>query len=257
MNLAVVGHDKLEPQYFSDEQHLFGCWHPGRGRRAVVICMSLGHEYQRMHRAGRQLAVQLSRAGIHALRFDYSGCGDSADVEFTLDQAQHDVIDAIALAKSKGASLITVIGVRLGVALALPGMNIPGVDSLVLWEPVVDGATCRDEWINLQREYEKMMGYVANPSPPECMGFTYAPELWASIGAIRVDVASSLVKKHILIIDGENKYTTLVDAVRPHAASLQHVNQGMPAIWRRESADALVPFQTILAISNWIVGLPA
>jgi esterase/lipase len=257
MSVAVTGQDVMEPCYFAAEQRLFGCWHPGRGRRAVVICMSLGHEYQRLHRAGRQLAVQLSRAGIDALRFDYSGSGDSVGDEFTLVQAQQDVCDAIMFAKNKGASVITVIGVRLGAAFAVSAAQTPGVDSLILWEPVLDGGACLEEWMSLQREYEKMMGYSSMTSPPECLGFTYTPELWKSIGAIQLDVLSACVKKQIQIIDGENKLSALVHSLRPQAASVQHVNELMPAIWRRESTDALVPFQTIRAITNWVVGLPA
>ena len=68
MTADTAVNDILEPCYFAAEQRLFGCWHPGHGRRAAIVCMPIGHEYLRMHRAGRQLAVQLSRAGIHALR---------------------------------------------------------------------------------------------------------------------------------------------------------------------------------------------
>ena len=39
--------------------------------KAVILCNSIGHEYERCHRTLRQLAARLAAKGDHAMRFDY------------------------------------------------------------------------------------------------------------------------------------------------------------------------------------------
>ncbi len=65
---------------------------------AVVLCYPIGQEYIRSHRAIYQLAVRLSQAGFHVLRFDYFGCGDSEGdfEEGSLAQWTSDIHSAIA-----------------------------------------------------------------------------------------------------------------------------------------------------------------
>src|ERR1700761_2397528 len=55
--------------------------------RAAVLCNPLGAEYTYAHRSMRQLAVKLSAAGCHTLRFDYYGTGDSGGDESETDFA--------------------------------------------------------------------------------------------------------------------------------------------------------------------------
>src|SRR5438552_19020891 len=47
----------------------------------VILCAPAGHEQVHTHRAFRHLAQRLADAGFSALRFDYLGAGDSADLE--------------------------------------------------------------------------------------------------------------------------------------------------------------------------------
>ncbi|MEO7331245.1 MAG: alpha/beta hydrolase, partial [Minicystis sp.] len=61
---------------------LFGLYHAPDAASAratgVVLCNPLGYEAMCVHRMYRQLAEKLAAAGIHALRFDYHGTGDSS-----------------------------------------------------------------------------------------------------------------------------------------------------------------------------------
>jgi len=62
--------------YFgAGERRLFGVYTPARhgGRRGAVLCPPWGQEYLRAHRSIAQLANTLATAGVHVLRFDYSG----------------------------------------------------------------------------------------------------------------------------------------------------------------------------------------
>jgi alpha/beta superfamily hydrolase len=73
----------MSPFYFGDSaKPLFGIYnpaHPAHDRqKALLICPAGFRDYMRSHRLLKQLAVSLSERGIHVLRFDYAGCGDSA-----------------------------------------------------------------------------------------------------------------------------------------------------------------------------------
>ena len=67
--------------FFFGEPALFGTYHPPLSAprdAALLVCPSIGHEHTRGHRAVQILCEAAARAGIAALRFDYSGVGDSA-----------------------------------------------------------------------------------------------------------------------------------------------------------------------------------
>jgi uncharacterized protein len=126
---------------------LYGVYHPPKGtagdRTGVVLCYPVHVEYMRAHRAFRQLTSLLTRRGMHVLRFDYHGTGDSGgdESEGTLEGWTGDVGSAIdELKDTAGLSTVTLVGLRLGAALgarAVSGRS--DVDRLVLWDPVVSG----------------------------------------------------------------------------------------------------------------------
>ncbi len=144
----------MNPFYFgSRERALYGVYHPPRiqgggggsvGRDGVVLCYPFGVEYMRAHRAFRQLTTLLTRQGLHVLRFDYYGTGDSmgAGTEAELNGWIEDVETAIQeLKDTAGLRSVGLIGLRLGAALAArAAVGRSDVDRLVLWDPVVSGA---------------------------------------------------------------------------------------------------------------------
>jgi pimeloyl-ACP methyl ester carboxylesterase len=95
------------------------------------------------HRAFRQLARQLARTGLDVLRFDYSGTGNSwgDGADGTLSQWVLDIVGASdELRATTGVRAVSLLGFRLGGTLALQTTaKVPGVDGLLLWDPVVDG----------------------------------------------------------------------------------------------------------------------
>lgn len=128
------------------ERQLFAVYSASSGkrqRRAVVLCAPFGDEYGHTHRTGRLLAQRLSALGAEVLRFDYYGTGDSGgqDEEFGISGAVADTIAAVAEARQiGGVRHVTLIGLRGGAAPALLAAAVaPGVDRLVLWDPVLDG----------------------------------------------------------------------------------------------------------------------
>jgi exosortase A-associated hydrolase 2 len=98
------------------------------------------------------IGCQLARAGWHAVLPDLGGTGDSED-EFSqarVDDWLADLHDTATLA-AHNAPVKALIAVRLGACLAsrlLP--LLPGVEHLVLWQPVVAGQQHLTQFLRLQ-----------------------------------------------------------------------------------------------------------
>ncbi len=125
---------------------LYGYYHPPSGTPtgSVLLCQPWGTEYQFAHRAMRLLARRLAGDGRHVLRFDYSGTGDSwgettdADIEVWFDDVERAARELTAIAGPPAR--LDVIGLRLGATVAaLACDRLATVDSLVMWDPILDG----------------------------------------------------------------------------------------------------------------------
>ena len=96
-------HGIARPFYFkSDDNQLFAWLHrpvaPLASKLGVVICAPYGYESICAHRSIREFAEAITAAGIPAMRFDYSGTGDSAEIDKCADHVAvwtRDVIAAI------------------------------------------------------------------------------------------------------------------------------------------------------------------
>lgn len=137
----------MNPFFFGHSKRpLFGIHHAPKGAArpaGAVLCPPIGQEYMRTHRALRQLAMQLNRSGQHALRFDYTGVGDSSgnDTDATLQGWIEDIGLAIdELKDTAGVDSVSLVGIRLGASLAwLASRERRDVSQVVLWDPVVSG----------------------------------------------------------------------------------------------------------------------
>jgi pimeloyl-ACP methyl ester carboxylesterase len=143
----------LTPFFFhTAEQPLYGIYAPPCGPverdDGVLLCAPIGHEAVRCHWTLRELANDLTAAGYHVLRFDYTGHGDSwgefedgsparwlADIGAALEE----------LRDQSGAGRLSVVGVRLGAGLALAAAQKWPIKHLILWGPVLAGRSFVDE----------------------------------------------------------------------------------------------------------------
>ena len=137
------------PLYFpGDVPRLFGWLHvPPAGQAAdagLVICKPFGAESMCGHRSLRAFADMAAALGVPALRFDYLGTGDSANIDPDADQIDvwsRDVITAVEeLRRQTGVTRVCLLGFRLGALLAtLAAARIDCVDGLILVAPVISG----------------------------------------------------------------------------------------------------------------------
>src|SRR3984957_1667674 len=145
----VSGSTSAEPIYFdSGDDKLFGWRHnPVGGHSAnvgLVICNPFGYEVMCSHTSLRAFADSAAEMGVPALRFDYRGTGDSADIDPQADQLQvwtQDVLAAITeLQRRTGVARVCLFGLRLGALLAvLAASQSNSVSSLALIAPVISG----------------------------------------------------------------------------------------------------------------------
>jgi pimeloyl-ACP methyl ester carboxylesterase len=164
------------PLFFGEEpRRLFGVYHsPSNGQvreQAVVLCPAGPQEYMLTHWAQRRLAALLSGHGIHVLRFDHFGVGDSQGSieDGTLEQWQKDILTASEeLRRLSGVRRTSLVGYRLGATLAwrasLAAAEKPR--HLVLWDPVVRGKTYLGELRVTEDSYASQLLFYPPPGDP-------------------------------------------------------------------------------------------
>src|SRR5690606_6529681 len=141
---------------------------PVQGTTAL-LCNPFGQEAVRAHRIFVVLADRLARQGVSVLRFDYHGTGDSPgdDDVGDLEGWAADILSAQAwLDEAARPSRRVWIGLRLGALLAAmaSGGARPGatIDSLILWEPVIDGSAYLRELAEADRK-ARLGAYSLDP----------------------------------------------------------------------------------------------
>ncbi len=138
----------MKPFYFGDrDRSVYGVYDPpmhiAGAAEGAVLCYPLGNEYMKSHRAFRHLAKEIAKVGVHVLRFDYSGTGDSwgSGDDASIPRWVEDIQLAIAeLRDMSQTARVSLVGFRFGASLAtLVASRHHEVDRLVLWDPVLDG----------------------------------------------------------------------------------------------------------------------
>jgi len=232
--------------------------------RGVVLCAPVGHEAVRAHRALRQLSLRLAASGLHVLRFDYYGCGDSAGDcgEGDAEQWVSDVeLAASELVSAAALPRLYLMGLRLGASLAtLAAARRRDVEGLVLWEPVPDGTAYLEDQCALHRGWLTRRAEMAGPMDVfddggEILGFPLTTALRQTIGAIRL---SELVRRpapRVIIVErketvgGRNLERRLADL----GAEVTYLLVPDQAIWAAGPRDqAVVPRHTLDAVIDWI-----
>jgi len=207
-----------KPLFFGDgARRLYGVYYASSsaaGGPAVLVCPPIGHEYVRSCFAIRKLCERLAGNGFSVLRFDYSGLGnssgggdgDEADVKLWRSDIR---TAAVELSGLSGQKDLTLVGLRLGAALAV-GLQPEGVSikNLVMWDPVIDGA---DFLTDLRRLHELCLRDTrkyrrpqpARTSDAELVGFRFPATLRESIKSLRLGGRSYPYENCFLVTSSE------------------------------------------------------
>jgi pimeloyl-ACP methyl ester carboxylesterase len=154
------------------------------------------------YRAFRHLALRLAELGFPVLRFDYYGTGNSSGDPHGPGQVAawraSIRIAAEELRERSQCDTIAMAGLRLGATLAeVAATEIP-VDTLILWDPCVTGASyVREIKMLSMTSGELSGGPVINQDTGdiEALGFALTPEMVrdiSSIDLLKIDTRPTL-----------------------------------------------------------------
>jgi uncharacterized protein len=255
---------------------LFGVYHPPRGSsprdHGVVLCYPWGQEYMRGHRAFRQLAFGLTRAGFHVLRFDYYGTGDSggSSEEGAPEQWLADLDAAIDELQDMGdITTVSLVGARMGAALAAQvAERRDDIAGVVLWDPVVTGTAYLEEILSSPGAARTIAGSngrtgengaAAKPNDEVVLaavnGFPVTHRMHAQVAALDVCAMRPSAKHvHVVVSHERPEYGRLRDALGA-ADGVRSSYEHIPARGNWNEVDnfgsALLPQEVIQGIVKW------
>lgn len=236
------------------DRQLFGYHHAAAGTAtsAVVLCPSWGPEYQYAHRAFRSLARRLAERGVHVLRFDYSGTGDSWG---DTTEADSDVwLEDIALAIDELKAMSSVprvdlVGLRYGAHLAASAASgRSDIRRVALWDPVLAGG----DWA---RQLDGEWGTTPVPDAQETVEFSNRLVTTQLVDQFRTVAAQSYpvdVAEEVLILQ-----TTPGGGGNP----LPHIRNSLFRMledvtpWVEDASiwSGLVPAKAVSTLADWLV----
>jgi alpha-beta hydrolase superfamily lysophospholipase len=260
------------PLYFpSGDQTLFGWLHPARGPATsdagVVICNPFAYEAVCAHGSLRAFADICAAAGIPALRFDYSGTGDSSGIVGEGDQISSWCDDIRAatefLERTCGVRRICLLGVRLGALLAGLAAAQGAIDAVIAVVPVTSGRRYLRELRALQAGASVEVAGTApadeaGPAPAdvglEVTGFRLSRVSVESLERVDLSKLSDGPRASALILDRDD-----LPGAKPWAAALESEGvdvhyEALPGFTNMVCTPhaATVPIAMTEAMAQWL-----
>jgi len=253
----------MDAFHFGDSlQPLFGTYHPaegeGKSTLGVVLCNPFGEEAIRAHRVFRVLASRLAREGVHVLRFDYFGTGDSSGSsgEGTPARWEKDVRTAHEeLVRRSRATDIVWVGLRYGANLALAASARPvRLARIVLWDPLLIG---KDYLTELAESHAAYMRWDLDgwrppaDAPPQAIGWAITKELRSALERLDLSKPRFTSARQVVAIlsspDGQAE-RILVRLAEGQTTDVRFVPTSSP--WNSDEAlnSTLVPGEIVKAI---------
>jgi pimeloyl-ACP methyl ester carboxylesterase len=259
--------------YFdSNGKSLFGWLHlpdqdPDR-KLGLVICNPFGYEATCAHRSIRVFAETAANLGVPALRFDYLGTGDSAEIEPQADQIEiwsGDIVAAVTeLQRSTGVERVCLVGIRLGALLAtLAAKQCRVVSSVILIAPIVSGPRYLRQLRTTRlaaKLSEQSAASSADPQIPQATsmdvsGFALSAATMEALSLIDFTSRRSPPAPQTLILDAETLPTAHDWAERLSQDSGRTKYLAVPGLIEmlmRAPFRSVVPQAAVAAIRDWL-----
>lgn len=180
---------------------------PGSGRACLGTFIYAHPFCDEMNKSRRMAAMQaraFTETGFGVLQIDLFGCGDS-DGEFgnaRWDVWKQDLAFAWGWLENRTSSPIGLWGLRLGALLALDFANDweKPIDKIILWQPVINGASFLNQFLRLRMANEMLASTagsvktagtsalrdrLANGETLEVAGYDLAPALASAIDTLK------------------------------------------------------------------------
>lgn len=237
----------------SSSRRLFGIYEPGTGSArqttAAVICAPWGEEYLHAHRSLRYLARRLVQQGVHTLRFDYFGTGDSGGdiADASLRGAEDDVLTAVAELKAiAGVDTVALIGMRLGANLSMTAAVRSAADiaSVALWDPVIDSAAYFDE-------RRRAVVHPKRFESIECYDFGLTPAVVDEISSLpTLSTLSTLPIRALIVCTADDPIRLSERFSMPPLTQIEYI-PSEPA-WIEDWPRSIIPVQVLRRIVAWV-----
>lgn len=271
-----------EALYFDASEHkLFGWLHrPPAGTTpniGLVICKPFGYEAICSHRSLRAFAETAAMMGIPALRFDYLGTGDSAEIESQanqLDEWSRDIVAAVAeLQRRTGVERVCLLGVRLGALLAtLAASRCKAASALILIAPVISGRRYLRELRTTvlaaslaanpaESPGDPLVdGPMASPGSMEVAGFSFSAATLSALALVDLNAPSAPPAPDMLVMDGSSQPLSRgwTEQLSRSGAQVKYVAlPGLVEMIMTAPQFASVPIEMIAAMRDWLQQFPS
>jgi len=262
---ADVRPSPLPIVFGAPDRQLFGFCHAPAGppkALGVVLCNPLGYEALSAHRTYRHLAEGLASRGFLALRFDYDGTGDSAGTAHDPGRLRawlDSIRAAVAEVRARtGAQQVALFGVRFGAALAtLAAGELGGVDSLILWAPILSGRVHVRELqaYRLLKPGKGPKGRASDGSE-EIAGHYFSAETLAAMSKVDLLASVGAVAKRALVLHRNERATDekrLCDRLKADGTDVTLCpERGYALMMRDDPYEAEVPVAALDQIVDWL-----
>jgi alpha-beta hydrolase superfamily lysophospholipase len=266
---------RAQPLYFDSGEHrLFGWLHASlndtKASVGIVVCQPFGYEAICAHRGTRAFAEAMAAAGMPALRFDYLGTGDSAEIDPQADQLQiwtQDVLAAVEELKLRtGVRQVCLLGFRLGAMLAtLAASQSNSVSALIVISPINSGRRYLRELRTLRMAASMGLDHSeppakkqeANAGGMEVSGFSFSAATLAALA--KVDLSTVQSPPTLVIGSATTTPATSDQASSPalQGPTTRVALPGLVEMLMTPPQFAVVPKEVIAVTLKWLSNLPS